>query len=111
MSNNVLISAQEQVKKACIKLALEESVYELLKEPERTIEVNIPVKMDDGSLKVFKGYRAQHNDAMGPYKGGIRFHENVSMDEIKALSIWMTLKCQIVGIPYGGSKGGIIADS
>lgn len=111
MSDNVLISAQEQIKKACIKLVLEESVYELLKEPQRTIEVNIPVRMDNGSLKVFKGYRAQHNDAMGPYKGGLRFHENVSMDEIKALSIWMTLKCQIVGIPYGGSKGGIIADS
>ncbi len=111
MSDDVLLNAQEQVRKACDKLGLDPAVFEILKEPQRTIEVNIPVKMDDGSLKVFKGYRAQHNDAVGPYKGGIRFHENVTMDEVKALSIWMTFKCQIVGVPYGGGKGGVIVDS
>ncbi|WP_447516146.1 NAD-specific glutamate dehydrogenase, partial [Clostridioides difficile] len=74
------------------------------------IEVSIPVKMDDGSIKTFKGFRSQHNDAVGPTKGGIRFHQNVSRDEVKALSIWMTFKCSVTGIPYGGGKGGIIVD-
>ena len=76
----------------------------------RVIEVSIPVKMDDGSIKTFKGFRSQHNDAVGPTKGGIRFHQNVSRDEVKALSIWMTFKCSVTGIPYGGGKGGIIVD-
>ncbi len=89
---------------------MEPAVYELLKEPMRVIEVSIPVKMDDGSIKTFKGFRSQHNDAVGPTKGGIRFHQNVSRDEVKALSIWMTFKCSVTGIPYGGGKGGIIVD-
>ena len=87
---NVFEMAQAQVKNACDKLGMEPQVYELLKEPRRVIEVNIPVKMDDGSIKVFKGYRSQHCDAVGPTKGGIRFHPNVSLEEVKALSIWMT---------------------
>ncbi|SFE80088.1 NAD-specific glutamate dehydrogenase [Peptostreptococcus sp. D1] len=107
---NVFEMAQAQVKNACDKLGMEPQVYELLKEPRRVIEVNIPVKMDDGSIKVFKGYRSQHNDAVGPTKGGIRFHQNVSLEEVKALSIWMTFKCSVTGIPYGGGKGGIIVD-
>nr|WP_314279045.1 NAD-specific glutamate dehydrogenase [uncultured Peptostreptococcus sp.] len=107
---NVFEMAQAQVKNACDKLGMEPQVYELLKEPRRVIEVNIPVKMDDGSIKVFKGYRSQHNDAVGPTKGGIRFHPNVSLEEVKALSIWMTFKCSVTGIPYGGGKGGIIVD-
>nr|WP_297574829.1 NAD-specific glutamate dehydrogenase [uncultured Peptostreptococcus sp.] len=107
---NVFEMAQAQVKNACDKLGMEPQVYELLKEPRRVIEVNIPVKMDDGSIKVFKGYRSQHNDAVGPTKGGIRFHPNVSIEEVKALSIWMTFKCSVTGIPYGGGKGGIIVD-
>ncbi|WAW14660.1 NAD-specific glutamate dehydrogenase [Peptostreptococcus equinus] len=107
---NVFEMAQAQVKNACDKLGMEPQVYELLKEPRRVIEVNIPVKMDDGSIKVFKGYRSQHNDAVGPTKGGIRFHPNVSLEEVKALSIWMTFKCSTTGIPYGGGKGGIIVD-
>ncbi|EQE36081.1 glutamate/Leucine/Phenylalanine/Valine dehydrogenase family protein [Clostridioides difficile CD34] len=102
--------AQSQVKNACDKLGMEPAVYELLKEPMRVIEVSIPVKMDDGSIKTFKGFRSQHNDAVGPTKGGIRFHQNVSRDEVKALSIWMTFKCSVTGIPYGGGKGGIIVD-
>lgn len=110
MSGNVFENAQAQVKKACDKLGMEPNVYELLKEPQRVIEVNIPVKMDDGSIKVFKGFRSQHNDAVGPTKGGVRFHPNVSLEEVKALSIWMTFKCSVTGIPYGGGKGGIIVD-
>lgn len=107
---NVFEMAQAQVKNACDKLGMEPQVYELLKEPRRVIEVNIPVKMDDGSIKVFKGFRSQHCDAVGPTKGGIRFHPNVSLEEVKALSIWMTFKCSVTGIPYGGGKGGIIVD-
>ncbi|WP_300360626.1 Glu/Leu/Phe/Val dehydrogenase [Fusobacterium sp.] len=107
---NVFEMAQAQVKNACDKLGMEPNVYELLKEPQRVLEVNIPVKMDDGSIRIFKGFRSQHNDAVGPTKGGIRFHPNVSLEEVKALSIWMTFKCSVTGIPYGGGKGGIIVD-
>ena len=107
---NVFEMAQAQVTHDCDKLGMEANVYELLKEPRRVIEVNIPVKMDDGSIKVFKGFRSQHNDAIGPTKGGVRFHPNVSLEEVKALSIWMTFKCSTTGIPYGGGKGGIIVD-
>lgn len=113
MSNvtvNPLESAQLQIKKACDALELEPAVYELLKEPQRVIEIGIPVNMDDGSLKVFKGWRALHNDAVGPGKGGIRFHPGVYFDEVKALSIWMTFKCCVTGIPYGGAKGGVCVD-
>lgn len=107
---NPLLSAQAQVKKACDALGADPAVYELLKEPQRIIEISIPVKMDDGSIKTFKGYRSAHNDAVGPFKGGIRFHQNVNADEVKALSIWMSIKCQVTGIPYGGGKGGITVD-
>ncbi len=108
--NNPLENAQLQVRNACEALGLDPSVYEMLKEPKRVIEVTIPVRMDDGSLKTFKGYRSMHNDAIGPGKGGVRFHPGVNLDEVKALSIWMTFKCGIVGIPYGGGKGGITCD-
>ncbi|MBM7615436.1 Glu/Leu/Phe/Val family dehydrogenase [Alkaliphilus hydrothermalis] len=99
--------AQLQVKTACDKLGTEQPVYEILKNPQRVLEVSIPVKMDDGTVKSFIGYRSQHNDAVGPFKGGIRFHHDVTRDEVKALSTWMTFKCGVVGIPYGGGKGGI----
>lgn len=107
---NPLVAAQERVKKACDKLGMEDKVFEILKNPERILEVSIPVKMDDGSVKVFTGYRAQHNTAIGPAKGGIRFHPDVTRDEVAALSIWMTFKCSVTGIPYGGGKGGVIVD-
>lgn len=107
---NPLLNAQKQVKVACDKLGLDAKVYELLKQPMKVLEVAIPVKMDDGSIKVFTGYRAQHNDAVGPTKGGIRFHPGVTRDEVCALSIWMTFKCCVTGIPYGGGKGGVIVD-
>ena len=104
------IMAQKQVKDACDRLKAHPSVYEILKEPLRVLEVSIPVKMDDGSIKTFKGYRSQHNDAMGPTKGGVRFHPSVTHDEVKALSVWMTFKCSIIGLPFGGGKGGVAVD-
>ena len=107
---NPFENAQKMLKEACDKLGTEAAVYELLSEPLRIIEVSIPVKMDDGSIKIFKGFRSQHNDAVGPTKGGIRFDLDVTRDEVKALSLWMTFKCSVTGIPYGGGKGGIIVD-
>lgn len=107
---DVLSSTQTVIKKALDKLGYPEPVYELLKEPVRMLTVRIPVRMDDGSVKVFTGYRAQHNDAVGPTKGGVRFHPNVTETEVKALSIWMSLKSGIVDLPYGGGKGGIVCD-
>lgn len=99
--------AQKQVKSACDKLNADPAVYEILKNPMRVLEVSFPVKLDNGTVKTFTGYRSQHNNAVGPYKGGIRFHQNVTLDEVKALSTWMTFKCSVVSIPYGGGKGGI----
>ena len=87
-----------------------ESVYNRLSVPERVLEVAIPVKMDDGTVKVFIGYRSQHNSARGPYKGGVRYHPNVTKNEVIALSMWMTWKCALADIPYGGGKGGVIVD-
>lgn len=107
---NPFLNAQKQIKAACDQLGLEPAVYEILKQPMRTLEVSIPVKMDDGSVKTFLGYRAQHNNAVGPFKGGIRFHQDVTLEEVKALSMWMTFKCGVVGVPYGGGKGGVAAD-
>ncbi|MGD6847455.1 Glu/Leu/Phe/Val dehydrogenase [Rossellomorea aquimaris] len=108
--HDVLKSTQTVIHLALDKLGYSQEVYELLKEPVRMLTVKIPVRMDDGKVKVFTGYRAQHNDAVGPTKGGIRFHPNVTEKEVKALSIWMSLKCGIVDLPYGGGKGGIICD-
>ncbi|ELK41699.1 glutamate dehydrogenase [Brevibacillus agri] len=107
---NLLHSTQTVIKEALDKLGYQESMFELLKEPLRVLTVRIPVRMDNGEVKVFTGYRAQHNDAVGPTKGGIRFHPEVTEDEVKALSIWMSLKAGIVDLPYGGGKGGIICD-
>jgi Glutamate dehydrogenase/leucine dehydrogenase len=107
---NPFENAQLQLKEACDKLGADPAVYEILKEPLRVLEVTIPVRMDDGTIRTFKGFRSQHNDAVGPTKGGIRFHQNVTKDEVKALSLWMTFKCSVTGIPYGGGKGGIIVD-
>lgn len=98
---------QRQIKEAVDALGVEPAAYEILKQPMRFLEVSIPVRMDDGSLKVFTGYRSQHNDALGPTKGGIRYHPGVFADEVKALSMWMTFKCSLLGLPYGGGKGAI----
>jgi len=107
---NVLKSTQIVIQEALQKLGHSPEMYELLKEPLRMLTVRIPVRMDDGRVQVFTGYRAQHNDAVGPTKGGVRFHPDVNEDEVKALSIWMSLKCGIVDLPYGGGKGGIVCD-
>ena len=102
--------ARKQVKTACDRLNADPAVYEILKSPQRVLEVTFPVKLDNGTVKTFTGYRSQHNNAVGPYKGGVRFHPNVNLDEVKALSIWMTIKCCVAGIPYGGGKGGVTLD-
>ncbi|PWK14321.1 Glu/Leu/Phe/Val family dehydrogenase [Tumebacillus permanentifrigoris] len=107
---NVLTSTQLVIADALNKLGYGPEMFELLKEPLRVLTVRIPVRMDDGTVKVYTGYRAQHNDAVGPTKGGIRFHPEVTEDEVKALAIWMSLKCGIANLPYGGGKGGIICD-
>lgn len=107
---NTFEIVQQQIKEACDALGETQEVYEILKQPKSCLEVAVPVRMDNGELKIFEGYRSLHNDVIGPGKGGIRFHQNVSRDEVKALSAWMTFKCGIAGIPYGGGKGGIIVD-
>jgi len=101
---------QKQIDAAASLLGLPSTAVEILKHPKRVVCVSFPVKMDDGSVRVFEGYRSQHNDAIGPTKGGIRFHPDVNLDEVKALSMWMTFKCGVVGLPYGGGKGGVICD-
>lgn len=98
------------MREACDRLGLEQGVYEILKEPARVYSVGIPVKMDNGEVRTFVGYRVQHTDVTGPTKGGIRFHPNVTMDEVKALAIWMTIKCNVVGLPYGGGKGAVVCN-
>jgi glutamate dehydrogenase len=108
--NNLFLSTQMIIKEALEKLGYGKEVFELLKEPIRMITVRIPIRMDSGDIRVFTGYRSQHNDAVGPTKGGVRFHPEVNEEEVKALSIWMSLKCGITDLPYGGGKGGIVCD-
>jgi glutamate dehydrogenase (NAD(P)+) len=102
--------AKAQFNRAADFLELDDSLRRILKQAKRQLIVSIPVKMDGGEVQVFEGYRVQHNIARGPAKGGIRYHPNVTLDEVKALASWMTWKCATVGIPYGGGKGGIICD-
>jgi len=102
--------AQEQFDKVADILNLDQGTRELLRNPMREYHFSIPVKMDDGTTKIFKGFRVQHNDVRGPAKGGIRFHPQETIDTVKALSTWMTWKCSVVDIPLGGSKGGVICD-
>lgn len=108
--DNSLLEFQETLKEAVNKLNYPPQVFEFLKKPMRFLEVSIPVRMDNGQTEIFQGYRAQHNDAAGPTKGGIRFHPDVTPEEVKALAGWMSLKCGITDLPYGGAKGGIICD-
>ena len=89
---------------------IDTSMFEILKNPQRETKVYLPVEMDDGSVRVFEGYRVQHSNIRGPFKGGIRFHQNCDLDEVKALAAWMTLKCAVADLPYGGAKGGIQVD-
>ena len=102
--------AKKQLKATIELLGLGEEIYEILAYPERLIQVRIPVKMDDGTVKVFIAWRSQHNSALGPYKGGVRYHPNTDAHEVIALSMWMTWKNSLAGLPYGGGKGGIRVD-
>jgi len=102
--------AQTQLEMAAKILKLEANILEMLKYPKRILKVNIPVEMDDGRIQMFEGYRVQYNDMRGPCKGGVRYHPNVSEDEVTALAAWMTWKCAVLNIPYGGAKGGIVCD-
>ncbi len=99
--------ALEQFQRAADIMKLDPNVQEILRKPRRILSVNFPVRMDDGRILLYQGFRSQHNNALGPYKGGIRFHPNVTIDEVKALSMWMTWKCAVAGIPFGGAKGGV----
>ena len=107
---NPFKNAMSQLSAAAEILNLDKSVLEQLKKPQRILSVSIPVKMDNGETKVFEGFRVQYNDARGPFKGGIRYHPQVDMDEIKAFGFWMTIKNGVVGVPFGGGKGGVVVD-
>jgi glutamate dehydrogenase (NAD(P)+) len=102
--------AQSQFDLAADRLDLSQGLRKVLREPKRSLTVHFPVKMDDGSVEVFTGYRVQHNLSRGPAKGGVRYHQNVTLDEVMALAMWMTWKCAVVGIPFGGGKGGVVVD-
>lgn len=107
---NSFSMAQRQLDIAAEKLNLDPGIHAILREPMKELHVSIPVKMDDGKIKVFKGFRVQHNDARGPCKGGIRFHPGETIDTVRALASWMTWKCALVDIPFGGGKGGVICN-
>jgi glutamate dehydrogenase (NAD(P)+) len=110
VSGNAWEQALAQLDQAAKIMSLDPNVHEVLRNPKRALTVSIPVRRDDGSVKVFTGHRVHHNTARGPSKGGIRFHPDVTLDEVKALAMWMTWKCAVVGIPYGGAKGGVVID-
>ncbi|MBI9105432.1 MAG: Glu/Leu/Phe/Val dehydrogenase [Spirochaetales bacterium] len=109
-SYNAFKTAQQQFDNIAGHINLDSGTRELLRVPMREYHVNIPIRMDDGTVKVFSGFRVQHNDALGPGKGGIRFHPLETIDTVRALSMWMTWKCSVVDIPLGGSKGGVVCD-
>ena len=109
-SFNAFAMAQQQFDRMAEKLGLDRGARDLLRNPDRELAFNIPVRMDDGSVQVFRGFRVQHNDARGPCKGGIRFHPQETLDTVRALATWMTWKCAVVDIPLGGGKGGVICD-
>ena len=105
--SNPLNVALHQLDIAAEHLNLDSGIHEVLKYPKRALIVSLPVKMSDNTIKVFQGCRVQHNDARGPFKGGLRYHPNVTLNEITALAMLMTWKCEVVDIPYGGAKGGV----
>lgn len=110
MATNPYESAQAVIRQAAEKMGLASWMVDVLVRPQREIRVRFPVTMDDGSVRMFEGFRVQHNNARGPYKGGIRYHWNVDLDEVRALATWMSLKCAVVDIPLGGGKGGVVCD-
>lgn len=107
MSHSLLSDANQRLEKALRYVAIHEDAAERLKYPKASLTVSIPVRMDDGSLRVFQGYRVRYDDSRGPTKGGVRFHPNVTLDEVQSLAFWMTFKCAALNIPFGGAKGGI----
>ena len=109
-AENPFLIAQEQLRLACEAVNAHPAIYEILKEPERVVTVSFPVRMDSGEYRTFIGYRSQHTQVTGPAKGGIRFHPSVTLDEVKALSIWMTFKCALAALPFGGGKGGVVCN-
>ncbi len=110
MNENIFQSAISRLDEAFVSSGINPEVLEKLKHPKQIVEVAVPVRMDNGTLKIFKGFRVRHNDSRGPTKGGIRFHPQVTRDEVMALALWMTLKCALVGVPFGGGKGGVAVD-
>jgi glutamate dehydrogenase (NAD(P)+) len=110
VSGSAWEQALEQLDQAARIMNLDPNVHEVLRYPKRTLIVSAPIKMDDGSVRVFTGYRVHHNTSRGPSKGGIRYHPSVTLEEVKALAMWMTWKCAVVSIPYGGAKGGVVVD-
>ena len=110
IDNSLARKAQKHLYKAALEVRFDKDLLKILEKPMRIMEVSVPIKMDSGKIKVFKGFRCQYNDAKGPTKGGVRYHPNVSEDEVVALAAWMTWKCALLDLPYGGAKGGIICD-
>lgn len=110
MHGKLFTEALSRLDKAASYAKIDAEAVEKLRYPKACLEVSIPVRMDDGNLRIFTGFRVHHNDVRGPTKGGIRFHPQVTLDEVKSLAFWMTIKCAVVGIPYGGGKGGVIVD-
>src|SRR5215831_14390459 len=104
---NLYTIAREQLERGCRAINIDPAVQAILSQPKNELITNFPVRMDDGQLRMFKGYRVQHNNILGPFKGGIRYHEEANLDEMKALAAWMTWKCALHDIPFGGGKGGI----
>ena len=111
MEQNLYTLAQSQLNKAIDLCNLDDNVKVILQQPKNEIIINFPVKMDNGELQLIKSYRVQHNNFFGPFKGGLRYSPNVSIDEVSALAQWMTFKCAILDIPYGGAKGGLRIDT
>ena len=107
---SVFDNVMKQFDAAAVKLKVDKKIIDFIKMPRRSTIVNLPVRMDDGNFKMFTGYRVQHSIARGPAKGGIRYHPGVTLDEVQALASWMTWKCAVVNIPFGGGKGGIVCD-
>lgn len=110
MKDNPWLRAQKQLRQSADKLSVDSPLFEKLSEPDKVIHVSLPLRRDDGTTTMLTGYRVQHDNSLGPYKGGLRFHSEVSMDEVKALSFWMTMKNAVVDVPFGGGKGGIAVD-
>lgn len=107
MENSLFADASQRLEKALKYVSISDDAIEHLKFPKASLRVSIPVRMDNGSLKIFQGYRVRYDDTRGPTKGGVRYHPNVSMDEVTSLAFWMTFKCAVLNLPFGGAKGGV----